>query len=60
MSIKISKLISISMQLAQEGCQIVKDSYLNKQVKTFQKAEDDPVTEVFFYHIVRLISKSKP
>lgn len=48
------------MQLAQEGCQIVKDSYLNKQVKTFQKAEDDPVTEVFFYHIVRLISKSKP
>lgn len=41
-----SKFLSVSLKLGLEACQIIKDSYMNKNVKQFMKGKNDPVTEV--------------
>ncbi len=41
-------LLTVGLKLAKEACKIVKDSYMNKNVKHFMKGKDDPVTEVLF------------
>lgn len=46
MSIKIGKLLSITVQLAREACFIVQESYMNKNLKKYLKEADDHVTEV--------------
>lgn len=51
-------LLTVGIKLAKEACKIVKDSYMNKNVKHFMKGKDDPVTEVFLI-LIRLIIKYK-
>jgi hypothetical protein len=38
------QFLSLSLKLGLEACKIVKDSYMNKNVKHFLKAANDPVT----------------
>jgi 3'-phosphoadenosine 5'-phosphosulfate (PAPS) 3'-phosphatase len=45
MSINTRELTEVCLQLCQEACKIVKDSYMNKDVKKFTKEIGDPVTE---------------
>lgn len=43
------QFLEVSMKLAAEACKIIKGSYMNKNIKKYLKADDDPVTEVFFW-----------
>jgi len=51
MSLQIQKLLSVSVQLSLEACNIIKQSVNNESVHKFKKGEDDFVTDVnsFYY-----------
>ena len=59
MPISVDKLISICVQLAREGCHIVKEYYFSKDIKKYNKSPNDPVTEVSIFKY-RPTSKSRP
>ena len=43
-NVNIGHLLSLSVQLAAQGCSIIQKSYMNKDVKQYMKAVNDPVT----------------
>ena len=45
-NVNIGHLLSLSVQLASQGCSIIQKSYMNKDVKQYMKGVNDPVTEV--------------
>ena len=47
-NVNMAHLLSLTVQLASEGCSIVKNSYNNQDIKKFMKGANDPVTEVLF------------
>jgi hypothetical protein len=51
MSLKIQKLLSVSVQLSIEACNIIKQSFNNESVHKFKKGEDDFVTDVMLISI---------
>jgi hypothetical protein len=43
-SLVMNKFLSLSVKLGIEACQIIKDSYMNSNVKQYMKGKNDPVT----------------
>jgi|LakMenEpi03Aug12_release.lakeMendotaPanAssembly.Ray.scaffolds.fasta_scaffold5577250_1 hypothetical protein len=46
MSLCSRKFLSISLQLGMEACNIIKQFSIDKNLKKYEKAPDDHVTEV--------------
>lgn len=58
-NVNMGHLLSLTVQLATQGCKIVGSSYMNDDIKKYEKKANDPVTEVPLQP-PRLTSRSRP